>query len=348
MKEIFRWGKEKFYIGKNTKFWSVFSTALSAIIYIFLLLSIESFNAKNQIAPYGFFVARDVSLVVFTILSTTILTTFLIEIRSKNELYKDILLNDILSNPLFYNSFGVSEKEQILRELEKELIFSDSAKMQNMYNSIKRKLSIAQNTGYYYERASFRISCTIDIQQEILVRECVHTTKIRSYADNYSIKNFVLSKWEGINIENCFALKYIELNGRLIDVANEVSVSQNNNESPLGGFTISYIYKLISELNLSRDRDTVIEVSYITRTPLSHNVFKCQSTAPCRHFSVEAFLQQTTDYELTAAAFGFRDSAERSPRRVNKQEIHIEFDDWIFDRDGVVIVCTPSDDVNDS
>ena len=107
------------------------------------------------------------------------------------------------------------------------------------------------------------------------------------------------------------------------------------------GYTISYWCQLKEDVELSCDESTEISVSYITKVPLSDNLYTCRSKVPCKHFVVTVNLENSPEYKLNAVAFGFLDTAKRSPDCVNDHEVRVEFDDWIFSKDGVTVAIAP-------
>lgn len=337
--------ENKFYITRHTLFWAILCATLSILIYVGMLIIIGDLTQKEETVTYGYYVVRDVSLVIATILITTILTGLLVETRTKNELYHDTIFSDVISNPLFYNAFSDEIQREMLNALEKAREFPGSPKVQEMYDSIKNKLSQAEVSGYYWTEASFILSCSVDAARKVFVKQCSRTIKVRSYKDTHSVRGFLLLDWSGIDIEDCFTLNSIKINGKQVDMKDCPEIQSNHADS-ISGFTKSYTYKYLPELHLYANQDTVIVASYTSLSPLSHNAFLYRCSAPCKRLSVEAALQGIAEYKLTAAAFGFRDSAEFSTAQLNKQQIHIQFDDWVFDRDGVVIVCTPIDKDN--
>lgn len=333
---------KKFHTSKKTVVWSVVSTLLSLIIYVVILIFIESFLAVDRPVPYGFYVLRDISLVVFTILITSIITAFLVETRSKNELYHNTILDDVIANPVFYQSFSDETKQEILRNLEQQMLFLNNSKVQNMYESIQMKLLEATKEGYYFSECSYHVSCKID--DTSILKKINRTIRLRSYENTHTIHNLPVLKWSGLHtIEHHFSLDGISINGRSAskDSYRLKSTQDSTYIDSFCGYSITYECVLIKPIELQANTDTIISISYTTRVPLSDNVYTCRSSVPCRRFLVDAHLEDSPNYKINALAFGFLDVATRSPVPLSDNEIRVDFDDWVFNKDGVVISFAP-------
>ena len=330
---------EKFYMSKHTKIWSSATTGFAFVVYVVMLIVIE-LAARSGGVPYGLYVARDISLVVFTILLTSIITSGLIEVRSKNELYHDTVFHDVISNPAFYREFSDETKEEMLNNLEQELLFSGCRQIQNMYGSIQEKLSEAKEAGYYTTECSYRVS--VHISGDVITKEISRTLRLRSYRDTCKVEKLNILKWSGIEISEHFTLLGVELNGMPTKEYGCETTRDPSNIDSFCGYTVSYHYYMEGSLQLSAQKDTVISVSYCTRVPISDNIYTCRSSVPCKKFSVSARLEDSPGYKINAVAFGFLDTAKRSPTRLADHEVHVEFDDWVFNKDGIVVVFAPS------
>lgn len=335
---------KKFYISRNTLFWAVLSAVVSTIIYIVMLTIIARLESGSQHVPYGCYVVRDVFLVVATILFTVILTGLLVETRTKNELYHDTIFLDVVSNPAFYQAFSPEVKSAMLNTLEKELLFGGNVPLQGMYVSLQSQLSRAREKGYYYSSASVTIVWSIDESTQTITRETVRTVKIRSYDEQRKVENFPILSWEGVQMDNCFILNGVSIDGHslqdysLLDCANHSGIPRS-----LGGYTAARHYTYKDKLTLYRNRDTTVSISYVAKTPLAYNLYTCRTAVPCQQFSVEAFLKTPGNYKLNAATFGVLRSVEESPMRANPQQVHVSFEDWMFEGDGVCIACISED-----
>lgn len=333
---------KKFYTSKKTAVWAVISTLLSLIIYVVVLICIESISTTGGTIPYGVYVLRDISLVVFTILITSIITGFLVETRSKNELYHNTILDDVIANPVFYQSFSDDTKQEILHNLEQELLFSNNVKVQNMYESIQKKLSEATSEGYYFSECSYHVSCKIDTTS--ILKRINRTIRLRSYANKYTVNNLPILKWSGLHtIGHHFLLDQIYINGNPVPKDNyKLKATQDSSHlDSFCGYSVTYTCTLIKPIELQANTDTIISISYTTRVPLFDNVYTCRSSVPCRRFLVDAHLEDSPNYKINALAFGFLDVATRSPVPLSDNEIRVDFDDWVFNKDGVVISFAP-------
>ena len=331
--------KEKYFISPNTTFWSVGLCIFAGIVYAGLLIAINSYTGT---VPYGYYVARDIFLVIFTILLTTLLTARMIEVRGKNELYEDAILNDVVANPAFYKAFEDPVKRAMLARLEQELVFGDSADVQAMYSSIKEKLARVTAEKYYFSACSYRVKCTI--ADGIITKYINRTVKLRSFRPQDSIADFLALNWSGLgDIDGFFSLKSItDESGNPRPFRNEGSSPPSAAESDsFCGYTINHKYKLSQPLPIFADRDTTVSITYTTRVPLSDNIYICRSSVPCKHFSVDVRLDNSPDFKLNTAAFGFFDTGVKASLQNDDSEVRLEFNDWVFNKDGVCVVFAP-------
>lgn len=335
---------KKFRIPKKTVFWSVLAVVLSSTMYVVCLTTITKLQSVSAVAiPYVYYVLRDISLVISTILLTAILTGLLIEVRTKNDIYADAVLQDVVANPVFYKEFSHQTKQAMLYELERELLFSNNASILEMYGSIKRKLSTVNKDGYYFSECNYHVVCSI--QDDIITKEINRTIRLRSYDPQYTIQDLTVLNWTGPNHPDSDHFQLISIQYNSVTTTNYeiVDVEPPSDVDSFCGYSISHQCKFTQEIELSSDADTRISVCYVTRVPISDNIYTCRSSVPCKNFSVDVFLENTPNYKLNAVAFGFLDSAKHSPATITDREVRISFDDWVFNKDGVSIVFAPRD-----
>ena len=330
--------KSKFYISKHTGFWAVCATVLCLAAYITILCMIQTMSGGTEPVPYGFYVARDVFLVIFTIFLTAFLTGWLVEVRTKNEIYANAILRDVFANPVFYKEFSVENKRTMLGELEKELLFDENDQIQNMYESIKKKMADVKKEGYYYTSCNYHVSCSV--KDGIISKEVNRTIRLCPYDESYSVQDLLVLNWAGLKeIPDHFRLKSVVVDGKPLkkEEYTVTDVPHPIETDSFCGYSIAHMCRITGELPLSRKRDTVISVSYVTKVPLRDNIYTCRTGVPCKRFSVYVNLEDSPDYKLNAVAFGFLDAAKDSPSCLNDHEVRIEFDDWVFNKDGVTI-----------
>ena len=328
--------KKKFFIPANTTFWSAVLCVFAGVFYVWALITIAGYTGT---VPYGYHVARDISLVIFTILLTTFLTARMIEVRGKNELYEDAILKDVVANPAFYKVFEDPVKRTMLARLEQELVFGDSADVQAMYDSIKDKLAQVTAEKYYFSACSYRVKCTI--ADGVITKYINRTVKLRSFRSQDTIQDFLALNWSGLgDIEGYFSLESItDESGNPRPFRNEGSSPPSAAESDsFCGYTINHKYKLSQPLPIFADRDTTVSITYTTRVPLSDNIYICRSSVPCKHFSVDVRLDNSPDFKLNTAAFGFFDTGVKASLQNDDSEVRLEFNDWVFNKDGVCVV----------
>ncbi len=329
----------KFYISKDVTFWTAFLTIFSFVVFICFYFLTDKLSSP----PSWYNVIKEVTLILFTILFTNLISNHFIETRSKNELYSKTIVEDVLNNPVFSESLSESVQRQMLSCLEEQVYFKNRHQMREMFSSIRNKLAEIQ-IAYYYSECSYDVSYFINQDENIIEKEITRTICIRSYQNSLTLENLLVVKWGGLCIPDNFRLNEIIVNHNqyLSEADWEIDDAQNDSHDIICGYTDSYKVTLKIPIQVFSDQDTTIQISYSTKTPLEDVLYSCRTNVPCKRFSVKCQLVDSPGYELLAAAYGFQD---KSPRSIpHPPNINIVFTDWVFAEDGVtvVLVKTPS------
>lgn len=338
---------KKFYISANTTFWVGFSLIVSLIAYAVLSFARSCMTNWDTMVQFEYLVEvlRDVVLVIASILGTTFLTSFMIEIRSKNDLYENIIANDFWGTPIFYRNLNPETKQQILATLERDLIFGENQQLEFMYRNIKEKLQQLSSESYYYEDCSYKVTCKI---QKDRIEKCItRTIKIRAYRPNTIISNFPIVTWSGQPLDGLtgvtpFTFRHAILDGKEVPRAD--IEERESSACSLAGVDSGYSFKITQlfkpSIPISPDKDTIISVSYDTVTPIDDIIYTCRAQVPCKKFSVDFHIISSQEYKVYGRAFGFFDAAAHSPIVESANQTVLAFNDWIFPYDGVVITFT--------
>ena len=130
----------------------------------------------------------------------------------------------------------------------------------------------------------------------------------------------------------------------LVTYDNESVQNEVYNEK--SGYSKRIIVKYNRSLNISPDKETLIEMRNITRVPINDIAFTCRLKFPCHKFSFSYRIigENASNYRLNARAFGFAESGKSAPNRHDDEpEISISFDNWVFPHDGVAVTMLEKD-----
>lgn len=300
--------------------------------------------------------ASNVLLVAISILSTVLFTTPLVDVTAKNALYNKILLEDVLSDPRFYNALPKDEREKMLRGLEANLHFRGSPTKENMFHSIRKKLNTyydreeAEADQCYLESCSYNIKC--EIRDGYFYKTISKTIDIRAY-EPIIRKDFLLCSTEAPLLEGHDSVSKIEalsINGQLKVVTDCVETRssdiRNDAFNKKRGYTCRSAHFYKGDLHLTPDRPMKIQIDYKTYVPIYDTFYSCRTPYPCHKFKFTYMLsgECADKYSLSVCAFGFADDGKETPNRADENpDIEVNFDSWIFPLDGVAVSMLKKD-----
>lgn len=314
----------------------ILSIAYGACSYYLNLddISISKNNIKD-IATLK--TVQNILLTVVSIFSTNLILSALIEVHSKNALITEIINNDIIASPDFYNSMSNENKEKIYKALEKNL-FTDRLITNEMFVNIRKKLNEIMDD-YYFESCEYIIIC--NVKDDYIEKEITKKVSIRSYDNEFSIKDFCVGNVSSKTIQGVETFKLLSLiiNNERINldkyvknIPGKISNLEDQNEYDINE---TYIYNKV--LKIFNKKPTTIVVKSKTRTTIDDKNSTFRVTKPCKSFSLNYTVNQSDKYRLAVDAFGFLDDADDSTNSSAKSNINIKFKDWIFKYDGVVV-----------
>lgn len=337
-----------FFINRKTKIISIFTLIISIVVLFFcyyyeanqLTVSIE--ETKNSFFTSELiYLIKSFAATFASIFSAAILSSLFIEVRQKNDSYKFHVSNDFILSPDFHNSLTEDKQKELEERIVKSEHFNADTTKFDMLKGIKQKIDSCSE--YYYEECSFEIQCTEhDTYYEKKILKCV---TIKPFGETKSIKDFVLGK--GAYLDSSIPepkfdeIRVSTLNSNQPLVLNADYVIQKENSSTAkslkGGYTYSYRAVLNKKLNLTAKSPIKVQVAYTSFTTKDDDLYLSRVSVPCKKYSL-SFTNENLQKEIKAFPFGFIDDASKTPHHSNvKNSIKVEFKDWIFPGDGVVI-----------
>lgn len=291
--------------------------------------------------PY-FDIAKEILVVVFSVLGSSILSVLFIERRDKNNMISDFVFNDVFSSEDFIKGVTEENKKKMHENLEKSLYFNDSIYKSELYHSIRQKLNANEkDDGCYFEKCEYDVTCKIfDNRIEKKIKK---TMRLKSFKKQSNVADFVLGFFRSakVNGYDSFKVLSITVNGKEYDnkYVKEVGV-QHKISDIKSGYDNLKRYEFCQTLDVSRNKPIDIVFCYKTVVPTNDIVYTCRMHRECKNFSFRYKLepQNGQQYRLSAAAFGFADDGNKTPNQKDDEpEISFEFNDWIFEHDGVSV-----------
>ena len=103
-------------------------------------------------------------------------------------------------------------------------------------------------------------------------------------------------------------------------------------------YTVRAYYRLKDNITFYNNRSTTIQITYVTRVPITDVVYSSRLIVPCKKYHFRFKIDDsTTNYKINAQAFGFQEDAMKNPAGSLKNEVTYEINDWLFPSDGVFV-----------
>lgn len=316
--------------------------AISTFCYCILNVSaVGSLIANSQVRT----IIINIFLVLTSVTGTNLLTSLIIEKNSKNQEWRNIITEEILSNHVFYDYMSAQTKEAISDAVNYSINEYNNTVQQEIMQSIIRKLNFKGET-YYFNKCNYFVNC--EIFDDHIKYDMKRITEIYAYEERCKIFNFRVAVIANScnNVHSNIGME-IKVNGRILsecDYLVETECSDEESDIVRNGYnTIQYIY-LREPLVLHAEatgRCTTILFRQVIETTLDDVVNSYRASKPCRNFRVDFNLQSRDRYRLVSNSFGFIDSTNPDNDADVDYISKIEFSDWVFEDDGVVITIVP-------
>lgn len=330
---------KRFFLNKNSLGLMSLMAVILFIIYIALFFVAKLFETVEGLSVF-WDMLLDLMLngcmIILSVLAGAIFSAMLIERRSNDSQRLDTLFNEVLSctDCLDYMS------ERNKRLLEKRLTGVEYDVQGDILTEVKGKL-FDRKPKFYFEECTYMVTCTV--QKDHIEKKITRTVKIRSYEPQCTIKDFPLVKMTNKQIAGLSNLEItrVEINGNGVNAnkyKNNGSATQINAPVLLkNNYTTQHCYQYADNLQLKNDKTTTITVTYKTRVEIQDTSYCCRVSEHCKAFHVDFTITNPEKYNISAAAFGFIDTADNTPNNDAKNNIKMSFDKWIFKNDGVCI-----------
>ena len=333
--------KEKYTFKKN-----IFAGVVVGLgIAIYMILYVVSLSYEFQDVVW-IRVMKTASLIGVSILATSMLSVYFIEVKNRNDSYHDFIYNELLSTPSFYEKLDNATQKKILKDLEKNLYFEGDEILSEIYAEMRGKMPKFKEHFFYYDDYNVTVNCKVKDNQ--IQKSITKTFNLKSYDDTVTISNYPLANHVCEN-ENQnatifdFSAKMMNKNG----VYNEIDVKIDKSQiidamDKKCGYNSKTTVAMKDDLVLYKDKSVKITVNYKTIVDITDKMFILTTRAPCRKsnftFGLSSENNSHNKFKLVPCAFGFVDDAKNSHNDPdNEHMVTLTFPNWIFPKDGVVI-----------
>ncbi len=344
---------KKFFMNKGVVICSIILAIVSLLIYLNLRISTKeisvqvssSQNNKEQEIQTQEYIEKtalsEVSLVVFSVIASSCLSTLFIEKRNTNKIIEEIFVDDFFTSDKFVKLIDEKDKKSLIKALEKDILFEGSKEKSEMYLTVREKLNSPdkEREALFYEKFYMDIKC--EIKADYIEKKIVKNVRIKSInkslrATSYRLLSTTLQEIAGVSSVEFLQLKINnQIKNKNVKTVTNDTISSLDKKSGYDK-NIEYVYNGV--LDFSNKEYIEIETQYITRCPLSDLAFACRMPYPCKNFEFKYSIVNSEEYEVIPTAFGFIDDAKNSPNHLeDRKSVSINFNDWIFPLDGVCV-----------
>lgn len=324
----------KFAFFKKVGFWYILAS-VGAFFVAGLLIYFDNNNDCNVILK----TIKDIFVIVATTFGVSLLIGTLIEKKTKNDLYMEIVRDTIESKE--FNARLTSEEKQILCDKFTKLNKCQNIKVIfDMYKSIENKFCNIdiKKEPFYLNRCTYDISC--DMKSGYIEKTYVKSLYLRSYNNRETIECLRLGSFRSVKYGDLSSheKKSLYIDGKKISIDKVVIQPDKQEYSGLEhqhGYNEALCAMYCDNINLYSDKDTCIAYQYISRTSIKDFTTIVRCAYPCKSF-VAKFHINGDKNKITCSAFGFIDDGKKSPNNDHENDISVEFNEWIFPEDGIV------------
>lgn len=294
----------------------------------------------------------NIFLILFSVLTTSLISIPAIEARSKNLLCEELLSGDLLQSPSFYALMTQDQKKGMLSLLKSVSRFEDNPAKISMYQSITEKIdsnSDDLNSQIYLGTCSIDIQCAFvngKIEKTILKTIDIFSYEPQVHSGYVLLRQAVRKGKTGA--ESSSNIVSLRVNDKLYDKPSDiVKIEESSIDSSLvnkSGNTHQITHTYQGNIKLSPDKACRIVLEYKTYVDEDDIVYSYRMSMPCQKFSLNFQLvgEAANTHMLDVSAFGFVDDAHNSPNRTSDMsKVSVSFDSWIFPHDGVAITIKP-------
>lgn len=344
--------EEKYSIANKTLILSVAILVFGLLLYLAcLIIECEIEAIGNEKYFYLIKIFKDILLIVVSVFGTSVISTFLIDVKSKNQMHKEIISDEVLNAETYYNCMSDSKKKEISNYLESMLYFNGNKILTSMDEELKNKIRLFKNQEYFFSSYTAIINCTIDGDK--IIKKINKTMFVRSYDDNYNLKDFELARNVCDSENGKYGIDESTLSVSIEDITldkNSYCRRDDEKEDSIekkSGYTNKVVYRLKEPLELYSTKDKKVVVEYDTSVSIKDVFSGIRLPVACKNTNFQFHLNSTNNeherYKLVPCGFGFNNTGSDTPNNIGDHyNVNIQFNEWIFPNDGWIVVIQES------
>lgn len=330
--------------------WIIIFISVAGLFLSMLIYTLVSDPTEENIVLYAIFQFLITGcLTCITIGGGTVLYSYFDFV---NYIKKSLI--DVIINNNFTDTLTNEKKANIIRKLEKELIYQQRVDDKNTLYDFVNEEVISLVKIPYYESVDLNVDCYYegDKLRKDIIRTIVwnlnnnegFTPKLETITQTYFMDV------DSSSAEKDEKKKPYKIN-RLIIQKEDYTEKIEYHEEPTENITYnkkSYYTFKDTEFIVKETETLMMREEYTTLVDKSDVTFSYRVYRPCKQFSV-TFSYDNEKMEPSVSVFAFKDcnldavtiDKERIRTIYNNKTISVKIDDWILPGDGVIFVITP-------
>lgn len=345
--------EQRYEITNKTLGLSIVIVVVAVLLYICCLIiqsiceQSQGLENNNEYMLFWANIASDVLLAVISVFGATIVSTILIDVKSKNTLHNEIIADEILTSKDLYGYLEDDTKKEINKYLESQLYYKDNKILTLMGENIREKICTFLEQEYYYSYYSAIVNCKI--KDGNFYKSIKKTMRLKSYKDKCSLQELELVRNvcngdDGISkiIDGSVSVKIDNKNIESEEITIDYQQAEDGIERQ-SGYNKKTIYRLKRPLEIYSNKETKVEVQYDLCISGKDNFMGIRLPVASKEthfqFHLSSENNEHNKYKVVPCGFGFDNNASDTPNVVDDNyNVNMSFNEWIFPKDGWVVV----------
>lgn len=272
--------------------------------------------------------------IIFSVFLSSVITTFIMSKREKNDIYKDAF-SDMIDNVKMQVVLPEKPRTEVVAEFKKTV---DAGNVpSDMVNTVIKKALLPKQK-YYYQNCVVKIKCRIN--GAYLEKEIMKDMFVKSYEPvlDFGPGEFKFASQCGLDgVDTPLSIKNITVSCKGESAKPKYKVRTQKIKDDLAikqGYVNENIAFFEENFQLHADEATKISTYYTTRVPLRDLTYVFRVPCSCKHLSLSCQLVEMKNYSISGSAFGFLDDAKDTLSGESKMECKLDLEDWSFYGDG--------------
>lgn len=308
-------------------------SVFTAIFITFISLSNIYTIDQVGIGTYNvFLIIKDISLIGMTVFGSSLISTILIDRKTKDDEYFFNIVNEVICDPRIYASLSDSNR----RLIEGKVL---ECEHETQIDIIKDVIAKIKNFDFYYDECTINVSCLV--VKDVCKKTISKMLKIKSFGKECVKSEYIIhSSATRETGDDYLKIKSVSVNDKVLSqdedyLIRRENVSQEERVLLRNGYKSRYQCVLKKPLSFSSDQSTTIFIEYETKVS-NDDFFTNRLPGPCKKYRLSFGVSdgKNSKFDINASAFGFMEKGIKTPN-IDENRFEIIFDTWSFKDDGV-------------